>query len=115
MDSTGDIFPVPNTAALLTGAEATAELVRCRLNLLTGEWWENPDHGCAVFNMLREGRLTAADKTALAAYLTEYIRTTPGVRIVDRVSASVTGRQFTYSCEIRTDDGNATVSWEASM
>ena len=113
-DDTGDILPVRNTAALLTGAEAAAELVRCRLNLLPGEWWENPDHGCAVFRMLREERLTAADKTALAAYLTEYIRTTPGVRTVDRVSAAVTGRQFTFSCEIRTDDGTADVSFSLS-
>ena len=113
-DDTGDILPILNTAALLTGAEAAAELVRCRLNLLPGEWWENPDHGCAVFRMLREDRLTAADKTALAAYLTEYIRATPGVRTVDRVSASVTGRQFTFSCEIRADDGTADVSFSLS-
>ena len=113
-DDTGDILPILNTAALLTGAEAAAELVRCRLNLLPGEWWENPDHGCAVFRMLREERLTAADKTALAAYLTEYIRATPGVRNVDRVSASITGRQFTYSCEIRTDGGTVDVSFSLS-
>ena len=114
-DSAGDILPVLNTTVLLTGAEAAAELVRCRMNLLTGEWWENPGHGCAAVNMLREGRLTAADKTALAAYITNYIRATPGVRTVDRVSASVTGRQFTFSCEIRTEDGTADISWEASM
>ncbi len=114
-DSTGDILPVLNTTVLLTGAEAAAELVRCRMNLLTGEWWENPGHGCAAVNMLREGRLTAADKTALAAYLINYIRATPGVCTVDRVSASVTGRQFTYSCEIRTEDGAADVSWKVSM
>lgn len=114
-DGTGDILPVRSTAALLTGAGAAAELVRCRLNLLPGEWWENPDHGCAVFRMLREDRLTAEGKTALAAYLTATIRATPGVRAVDRVSAAVTGRQFTYSCEIRTDDGTAGVSWEAAM
>jgi hypothetical protein len=113
-DDTGDILPVRNTAALLTGAEAAAELVRCRLNLLPGEWWENPDHGCAVFRMLREGRLTAADKTALAAYLTAYIHATPGVRAVDRVSAAVTGRQFAFSCEIRTEDGTADVSFSLS-
>ena len=113
-DDTGDILPVRNTAALLTGAEAAAELVRCRLNLLPGEWWENPDHGCAVFRMLREDRLTAADKTALAAYLTAYIRATPGVRTLDRVSAGVSGRQFTYSCEIRTEGGTADVSYSLS-
>ncbi len=100
-----------NTAALLTGTEAAAGLVRCRLNLLTGEWWENPDHGCAAFRMLREDRLTAEGKTALAAYLTAYIHATPGVRAVDRVSASVTGRQFAFSCEIRTEDGTADVSF----
>ena len=113
-DDTGDILPIPNTAALLTGAEAAAELVRCRLNLLPGEWWENPDHGCAVFRMLREDRLTVAGKTALAAYLTATIRATPGVRAVDRVSASIIGRQFTYSCEIRTDGGTADVSFSLS-
>ncbi len=113
-DDTGDILPVQNTAALLAGTEAAAELVRCRLNLLPGEWWENPDHGCAVFRMLREDRLTAEGKTALAAYLTAYIHATPGVRAVDRVSAAVTGRQFAFSCEIRTEDGTADVSFSLS-
>ncbi|MBQ6060212.1 MAG: hypothetical protein IJL36_02095 [Clostridia bacterium] len=113
-DDTGDILPVKNTAALLAGTEAAAEMVRCSLNLLPGEWWENPDHGCAVFRMLREDRLTAEGKTALAAYLTAYIHATPGIRAVDRVSAAVTGRQFAFSCEIRTEDGTADVSFSLS-
>ena len=60
------------------------------------------------------GIITAEGKTALAAYLTAYIHATPGVRAVDRVSAAVTGRQFAFSCEIRTEDGTADVSFSLS-
>ena len=113
-DETGDILPVLSAGALLTGAEAAAGLVRYRLNLLTGEWWENPSHGCAVFSMLREGRITAADRDTLASYIASYIRSTPGVQSVENVSASAAGRQFTFSCDLRTAAGSAGISYTIS-
>ena len=41
VDENGDILPVLASASLLKGAEAVARLVKDRLELLSGDWWEN--------------------------------------------------------------------------
>ena len=106
VDASGDILPVLSSAALLRGAPAVARLVKDRLELLAGEWWENPAWGNAVVDMLQESRFTEADRQILASYITSYIRETPGVQDVDDVTFSVgDDRQFSYSCTVVTDNG----------
>ena len=111
-DASGDILPVLSASDLLTGTRAETELVRNRLKLLTGEWWENPEWGNGILEMLKESRLTEADQQVLANYMSEYIRKTPGVLDVREVKVSVEGRRFRYSCEIVTADGTAQASYE---
>ena len=36
----GDILPVHSSGDLISGAEAVAQLVKYRLSMLAGEWWE---------------------------------------------------------------------------
>ena len=110
-DEQGDVMPVLSRADMLQGAEATAALVRDRLELLSGEWWEDPARGNATIDMLRESRFTEADGQALAAYLTGYIRRTPGVREVREAAFSAEGRQFSFSCAVETGDGTTQVAF----
>ena len=42
VDASGDILPVLSTSVLVSDPESVVLLVRDRLNLLSGEWWENP-------------------------------------------------------------------------
>ena len=112
VDEAGDILPVLSASDLLTGARAEAELVRNRLKLLTGEWWENPDWGNDILEMLKESRLTEADQQVLANYISGYIRKTPGVLDVREVKVSVEGRRFRYFCEIVTENGTARVEYD---
>ena len=65
-DASGDILSALSSGALLRGAPAVARLVKYRLELLAGEWWENPEWGNAAVDMLRESRFTEADRQALA-------------------------------------------------
>ena len=104
-----------SVSSLLSGPEAAAALVRYRLNLHAGEWWENPSHGCTLLNMLREGRITEADKPALASALTAYISATPGVRAVEDISADISGREFLYTCTVRTAAGSADISYSMNI
>ncbi len=115
VDASGDILPVLSSGALLSGPEAVALLVKCRLSLLAGEWWEVPDLGFPLLDSLASARLTDADAQALASSVAAYIRETPGVRDVDDVQFSVAGRQFALSCSVRTDGGAAAVSWDAGF
>ena len=41
VDESGDILPVLSASGLLSGPMAVTALVRDRLHLLAGEWWEN--------------------------------------------------------------------------
>ena len=111
VDEQGDVLPVLSSGEALKGAEAVAALVRARLELTAGEWWEDPARGNATIDMLRESRFTEADGQALAAYLTGYIRRTPGVREVREAAFSAEGRQFSFSCAVETGDGTTQVAF----
>ena len=110
-DGSGDILPVLSSASLLRGAPAVARLVRDRLDLLSGEWWENPAWGNGILDLLRESRLTEANTRALANYLTSYIRETPGVQDVRDAAFSADGRRFSFSCTVETADGTAEIGY----
>ena len=115
VDASGDILPVLSSSDLVSDPESVVLLVRNRLNLLSGEWWENPAWGCEIFDMIRSGRVTGSDTSALASCLSSYIAATPGVLSVGDVHTAVSGRQFTYSCRVLTEQGNGDVSFSASL
>ncbi len=112
-DSSGDILPVLSSRDLLSGPEAVAQLVKYRLSLLQGEWWETPEAGFPVPGWMWESRVTEADSGTLSSRISAYIRETDGVREVEKETSSVSGRRFQYSCEVRTKEGNAAVSFAA--
>ena len=111
VDATGDILPVLTISDMLSGAEAVARLVTDRLNLLTGDWWENPAWGCSVVQQLQESRLTGSDTDALSSYLTAYVRETPGVIDVLDVRFGIDGRRFEWECRVATEEGITSVSY----
>ncbi len=113
VDASGDILPVLSAGMMVSGPQAVALLVEDRLNLLTGEWWENRGIGFSVLERLRDSRLTEADASALASMITAYIRETPEVLNVEDVVFTVSGRQFSYTCTVRTTEGTASVSYTA--
>ncbi len=115
VDAAGDILPVLSSSVLVSGSLAVTQLIRDRLNLLSGEWWENPAWGCEVFEMMRSGRVTAQDVTALSSYLCSYIAATRGVRSVEDVHTAVNGRQLTFSCRVLTEDGAGDVSYSVNI
>lgn len=112
VDENGDILPVLVSASLLKGTGAVARLVKDRLELLAGDWWENPAWGNEVLEMMRSSRLTEADTQALANYITSYIRQTDGVLGVEDVAFSVEVRQCSYNCLIETENGAETIHYE---
>ena len=111
-DASGDILQVLSSSAMLSGPEAAAQLVRCRLSLLQGEWWETPEEGFFILEEMRERRITEADAAPLSSQITAYIRETPGVREVENVRFSVNGRRFSWPCSVQTKEGTAAVLYE---
>ena len=115
IDDSGDILPVLSSSDLVSDPESVVLLVRDRLNLLSGEWWENPAWGCEIFDMICSGRITESDVSALASYLSSYIAATPGVKSVEDVQTAVSGRQFTYSCRVLTENGSRSLDYHVSI
>ena len=111
----GDILPVLSRKEMLSGSAATARLAEYRLTTYTGEWWENPGKGFPLLARMQEGRLPVGDPESLGNLITAYIRETPGVREVEDVRFSVSGRQFTYSCLVRTEEGSSSVSFSLTL
>ena len=114
VDAAGDILPVLSSRTLLSGPEAVAQLVEYRLSLLAGEWWENAGMGFSILEVMRTSRLTEDSGSALTSMITSYIRETSGVQEVEDVRFSVSGRVFSYSCSVRTEEGSASVSYDFS-
>ena len=115
LDSSGDILPVLSSTAMLRGGEAVAALVESRLNLLSGEWWENRGVGNEILSMLSSSRLTESDAASVSSYLTSYILATPGVHDVRDVSCSVSGRRLSFSCTVITDSESALVTYSFQL
>ena len=104
-DENGDVLPVLQTGEMLSGALAVAQLVDSRLNLYSGDWWENPSWGNEILRMLQEGRLTDADAQPRSTYLAEYVRETSGVLDVRDERWNLAGRRFSWSCTALTEYG----------
>ena len=111
-DEYGDILPVTDSASLLKGTQAAARLIRDRLELLAGDWWENPALGNGILQMMQESRLAEPDLQTLANSLALYIRQTPGVRDVRDAAVTAEGRAFSFSCKVETEDGSANINYE---
>ena len=110
VDASGDILPVLSAADMATGAEAVAVLAGDRLRLLSGDWWENPEWGCEILDLIRDSRLTEKDAQAVSTYLASYVRETPGVLDVRDEKWEIVDSRLRWSCTAITAFGNAEVS-----
>lgn len=113
VDASGDMCPVASSRDLLSGSEAVALLVKYRLSLLQGEWWENPAIGFPVLEDLRSSRLTEEGAKMLSSVITAYIRNTPGVQSVEDVRRGIFGRELSYACTVLTKEGTTDVVFSA--
>ena len=112
VDQSGDILPVLHAADLFSGSLAVAKLVEDRLNLFSGDWWENPSWGNEILRMLQEGRLTEADAQSLSTYLARYVRNTSGVKEVQDEKWDLDGGRFSWGRTVITEYGTMGVNYQ---
>ncbi len=104
-DETGDALPVLNASDLLTGPDAAAAALRDHLNLFPGDWWEDPERGNELPDLLAASRLSEKEAGPLASWLCSYIQDFPGISSVTEVQASVSDGVFRFSCMAHTEQG----------
>ena len=105
VDSSGDILPVTSLEDLSSGPDAAAAGLRDHLNLFPGDWWENPEAGNPILDLLALGRNPAQDVRTFSACIADYLLTFPDIQSVKEISTSVEGRIFSYSAQVRTATG----------
>ena len=111
VDQNGDVLPVLHVSEMVSGAPAVARLAEDRLNLLVGDWWENPAWGNEILRMLQEGRLTEADAQTLSTYLSSYVRKTSGVLDVRDERWNLASGRFSWSCTALTEYSSAAIDY----
>ena len=111
-DENGDWMPVRTRNEMMTGKKAVARLVEYALKLLHGEWWENPELGLRVIEMMRERRGGEDWVQGIVNYVTRYIAEVPGVVSVEDVRGAAEGRKILYECRIVTGDGSEGIGFE---
>ena len=97
VDGTGDILPVITPEDLTTGTEAAANGLADFLRMFTGEWWENPERGNGVLDLIAGERVTEKQISALCSYLSSYVMSFPEVEQVTDVQGAVMNGGFTYT------------------
>ena len=112
-DENGDVLPVLHASDMFSGSLAVAKLVEDRLNLFSGDWWENPSWGNEILRMMQEGRLTEVDAQSLSTYLAGYVRGTAGVKEVQDEKWGLVGGRFSWSCTVITEYGKTDIHYEA--
>ena len=111
VDASGDILPVLHASDLFSGSLAVAKLAEDRLNLFSGDWWENPAWGNEILRMLQEGRLTETDAQSISTYLASYVRKTADVKEAQDEKWTLDGGRFSWGCTVITEYGKARVLW----
>ena len=112
VDQNGDVLPVLHASDMFSGSLAVAKMVEDRLNLFSGDWWENPSWGNEILRMMLEGRLMEADAQSLSTYLAGYVRSTSGVKEVQDEKWALDGARFSWECTVITEYSSARVSYE---
>ena len=110
IDDTGDILPVLTSADLLSGISAVAAGLRDHMHLYQGDWWENPEKGDEILDLMADARATDQEAETLSSYLSSYILEFPPVRSVSDVADSLSGHLFHFACTAHTEEGEVPVS-----
>jgi len=97
VDTSGDILPVLSPGDLGSGAEAMAIGLADHLRVFTGEWWENPELGNGIFDLIAGEWMTEKDLPALCSYLSSYVGSFPEVEEVTDVRGRVMNGVFSYT------------------
>ena len=97
VDDSGDVLPVTSPEDLARGTEAVAIGLADHLRMFTGEWWEYPERGNGIFDLIAGERVTEKQVPALCSYLSSYVGSFPEVEEVTDVQGSVMNGVFTYT------------------
>ncbi len=107
-DGNGDMMPIQSLDQLIEDAPAVAQIMRSRVRLVHGEWWEDETLGFKAPQFLvdnvRQGNLGMLEQ-----YISTYLAGTPGVARISDVELTFSNHKLRYSCIATTGTGGSEV------
>jgi pantothenate kinase-related protein Tda10 len=99
-----------NEQDFLTGTAAVSQAIKTQLLLLLGEWWEDTEDGLPLFENILGQPGTPQNVQSIDLLIKDRISNTLGVISVSDFQSTYQNRQYSLSCTVSTQYGDATVS-----
>jgi hypothetical protein len=115
LDPTGEPLQGNGQGNFISDLPAVAQIIRTRLLLLAGEWWENLNAGTPLFQSILGGSGSDRDAAAAALIFTQSILGAPYELSVANVSSGFnkSTRIFQFSAQAITLFGTITITFPA--
>lgn len=112
LDSNHDPMYGSGQANFLVDIDAVAQIIQTSLLLFQGEWWADLSEGLPLFQSILGGN-NGKQANAIILLIQNVILGVPYVLSIQNINTSfTTNRVFTFSCEVVTQFGTVTVSFQ---
>ena len=108
LDSTWDPSYGQGVDNYITDIEAVAQIVKSRLLLFYGEWWEDRQIGLPMWQSILGA--SGSKRVVVDHLIYEVIAGTPNVIGVTNLTSAIKEREYTFTATVTTDFGTIVVS-----
>lgn len=109
LDADGDYSFGNNDQDYTAGIDAIAQVIKTKVLLFYGEWWENIGIGIPMFQSIIGQMNPEALQTSASLLITKRIMEVEGVISVDDVTITRSGRTLNFQISVNTEAGETTV------
>jgi hypothetical protein len=115
LSPTGEPLQGNGQANFLSDIDAVAQIIRTRLLLLQGEWWEDLADGTPLFQTVLGGGGDQRSQQAAALVFTQRVLGAPYVNSVSNVTTGWNSatRTFTFTQQANTAFGTITITFQS--
>lgn len=113
LDENGDMVFGAGSEGMLYGLDAMKQILRSRLSVVAGEWWEGDRTAIPYLPDILGAPATRSVKDALDLMIINRIVDTVNVISVSNVKSSFENRVYRFSCDVQTIYGETEVEMSA--
>ena len=110
LDANGDLVRGKGKDDFITDGDAVVQILRQRLRMFKGEWWENQDAGMAKISDLLGRYGIGSDTRPVDSLIQDTILSTPYVTGIASMSSSYVNRKYSFSATVNTAFGQIIVA-----
>jgi len=110
MDDNYDTVFGSGRANYVEGQDAMLQIIKSRLSLMKGEWWENTDEGIPLWQRILG--TSGVNKSVVDSIIQQRILDTEYVKSIDSLISSIdpNTRQYSFTATVTTEFGQVQVT-----